>query len=109
MSQRKNRRHYTAEQKAEILRRHVVDKAPVSDLCDEYKMQPSLIYTWLRQLLENAPLALQTPNRRRKGPSPQSQLEQKVGKLEAKLAKKDEVIAEISEEFLALKKELGEL
>lgn len=109
MSQKRSRRHYTPEQKAKILRRHLVDKEPVSDLCDEYKLQPSLVYTWLRQLLENASLALQTPNRRGGGPSPESQLEQKIEKLEAKLAKKDEVIAEISEEFVALKKELGEL
>jgi transposase len=43
MSQSK-RRHFTAEQKGEILRRHLGDKVPVSDLCDEYGIQPSLLY-----------------------------------------------------------------
>jgi transposase-like protein len=44
------RRHFTADQKSEILRRHLADKVPVSDLCDEYGIQPSLFYNWQRQL-----------------------------------------------------------
>ena len=30
---RKERKHYTAEEKVAILRRHLLDKVPVSDLC----------------------------------------------------------------------------
>ena len=33
------RRKYTTEQKVAIIRRHLVDKVPVSDLCEEYKIQ----------------------------------------------------------------------
>jgi uncharacterized coiled-coil protein SlyX len=40
--------------------------------------------------------------------SREQQLEKKVTALEARLVKKDEVIAEISQEYVALKKELGE-
>lgn len=50
---KQKRRRFTPEQKAAVLRRHLVDKAAVSDLCDEYKIQPSLFYGWQRQLLEN--------------------------------------------------------
>ena len=50
MSKKKPRRSYTPEQKAAILRRHLVDKIPVSDLCDEYKLQPSVFYSWQKQL-----------------------------------------------------------
>ena len=32
---RKERKHYTAEEKVAILRRHLLDKVPVSDLCEE--------------------------------------------------------------------------
>ena len=32
---RKERTHYTAEEKVAILRRHLLDKVPVSDLCEE--------------------------------------------------------------------------
>jgi len=43
---RERRRQFTADEKATILRRHLVDKIPVSDLCDEYRLQPSLFYVW---------------------------------------------------------------
>ena len=52
------RRIYTTEKKAAILRRHLVEKVPVSDLCDELGIQPSVFYTWQRQLFDNVELAL---------------------------------------------------
>jgi hypothetical protein len=55
------RRGFTAEQKATMLRRHFVGKVAVSDLCDEYKIQPSLFYLWQRQALGN----LEPPSRGR--------------------------------------------
>ena len=45
---KRTRRQFTAEQKAAILRRHLMDKVPVSDLCAEYKLQPSVFYGWQR-------------------------------------------------------------
>jgi transposase len=105
MSKRSRRRH-SAEQKAELLRRHLVDKVPVSQICSEAKIQPSLFYNWQRDLLAAAPGLFArekgTPNRER-------ELEQRVEALTAKLAKKDAIIAEVSEEYVKLKKELGEL
>ena len=105
---KRSRRQFSVEQKAVILRRHLVDKVPISDLCDEYKLQPSVFYHWQRQLFENLGVALEgtagngTSQR-------EKQLTAKVEQLEAKLARKDSVIAEISEEYVQLKKELGEL
>jgi len=46
------RRQFTAEEKAIILRRHLSEKVAVSDLCEEYKIQPSLFYVWQRQAFE---------------------------------------------------------
>lgn len=105
---KKVRRSFTADQKATIVRRHLVDKVPVSNLCDEYGIQPSMFYNWQKQLLDNAARALEPEGRERARASRESELEQKIAQLEAKLAKKDGIIAEISEEYVALKKELGE-
>jgi len=105
MSTRRKRRHFSPEDKAAILRRHLADKVPVSDLCEEYKLQPSVFYQWQRQLLDHAAKAL-APDRstaRR-----EKRLEDQVESLEARLRRKDSVIAEISEEFVKVKKELGE-
>jgi transposase-like protein len=109
MGERKTRRKFTAEQKAAVLQRHLKDKVPVSDLCDEYKIQPSVFYGWQRQVLENMATALEPNGRGRSRDNREGRLESKIEALEAKLAKKDNVIAEISEEYVQLKKELGEL
>lgn len=104
---KRSRRHFTTEQKVTLLKRHLVDKTPVSDLCDEEELQPSVFYQWQRQLFENLAGAFATPAS--EGPSKrEKELVAKTKELEAKLAKKDNVIAEISAEYVQLKKELGE-
>lgn len=103
---RRQRRKFSAEDKAAILRRHLSDKVPVSDLCEEYKLQPSVFYQWQRQLLDHAARALEPPRRRDRH---EKKLESKIETLETRLRRKDSVIAEISEEFVKVKKELGEL
>ena len=104
----KSRRQFTPEVKATILRRHLADKVPVSDLCDEYDIQPTLFYLWQRQALEHLSEALQDGRTRRGQAQSTAADEARVAALEARLAKKDAVIAEVSEEYLALKKKLGE-
>ena len=103
-----SRRKFSAEEKAAILRHHLVDKKPVSDVCDEYDIQPSVFYGWQRQLMENMAAALEGGTGRRQGNGQEEKLASKIAALEAKLVKKDNVIAEVSEEFVRLKKELGE-
>lgn len=103
---KRRRRSFSPEEKAAILRRHLADKVAVSDLAEEYGIQPSLLYQWQRQLLDQAPVALQPARRTDRR---EARLQQKVDALEARLQKKDSVIAEISEEYVKLKKELGEL
>ena len=103
---KRQRRRFSPDDKAAILRRHLSDKVPVSDLCEEYKLQPSVFYQWQRQLLDHAAKALEP--QRGLGRS-EKKLESKIEALETRLRRKDSVIAEISEEFVKVKKELGEL
>jgi transposase len=104
---KRSRRAFTTEQKVAVLRRHMIDKVPISDLCEEYKLQPSVLYHWQKQLFENMAAAFDAVAGSRP-PQREKQLEAKVEQLTAKLAKKDSVIAEISAEYVQLKKELGE-
>ena len=99
---KKPRRSFSVEQRAAILRRHHIDKLPVSKVCEEAEIQPSLFYYWQKQLFENATAALQPSD----APRVKAQ-EREIEALKAKIAKKDEVIAEISEEYVGLKKALG--
>lgn len=106
-SSKRSYRKFTTEQKVAILRRHLVDKVPVSDLCNELGLQPSVFYKWQSQLFENLAGAFSTPAG--DGPSKrEKELAAKTKELEAKLAKKDHVIAEVTAELVATKKELGE-
>ncbi len=101
------RRHYSADQKAAILKRHYIEKIAISDVCDESKLQPSVFYYWQKQLFENAPAVFEAPKAKAKA-SRERELEARVAQLEAKLARKDAVIAEVTEELVRTKKELGE-
>jgi transposase-like protein len=101
------RRHFTAQQKAEIVRRHVAGKEPVSDLADEFGLQPSLIHNWVNQVLAQAERAFERPAGKRR--LEEAQERRKIDHLEAKLANKNEVIAELMQEHVQLKKELGDL
>jgi len=102
---RKQRRHFTPEQKASIIREHLLDKVPVSELCDTHGLQPTVFYRWQKDLFENAPIIFRHKNSK----SPEKKLERKLNTLEEKLVHKDSVIAEIMADHIQLKKELGEL
>ena len=101
----KSRRHFSAEQKAEVVRRHVSGKEPISNLADELNVQPTQIHTWVKQVLDLAAQAFSKPGR---GPADDGK-DRRIAALEEKLAKKNEVVAELMEEHVQLKKELGEL
>ncbi len=108
MTRNKNRRSFTAEQKAAILRRHLVDKVTVADLCEEYKLQPSVFYGWQRQVMLNLEASLERSGQRRRD-SARALLERENKKLRIRLSHKDEVIAEVAAEMVSLKKQLGDL
>jgi len=95
-----------------LMKRHNVNAVRTShypndpfwyDLCDEYGLHPNVFYRWQKEFFENGASAFE------KSKKPvNSRLEAKVKKLEAKLSHKDEVIAQIMEDHVKLKKSLGE-
>jgi transposase-like protein len=114
-SKERKRRNFGDDQKAAIVRRHLADKVPVSDLADEYQVQPSMIYLWIKQVLDQAERAFQQPAGKR-GRARQdakdrriTELEARLAKQEAKLVQKNEVISELMEENVRAKKANGDL
>lgn len=101
---RKPRKAYTGTDKVAILRRHLIDHVAVSDLCDEYQIPPTQFYRWQRQFFENGAAAFASSSRPDTSP-----LEQENASLKAKLARKHEVLSELMEEHIRLKKEYGEI
>jgi transposase len=101
---KKQRKHYTPEEKVAILRRHLLEKEPISKLCDEMGPQPTVFYRWQKEFFENGSAAFE-PKRLSKHSAEQ----ERIGYLEKKIQTKDEVLAELMAEHMALKKTLGEL
>jgi transposase len=101
---RKSRKHYTSVEKVAILRRHLIDRVDISDLCDEYQLSPSMFYAWQKLLFENGASAFE----RQSGSAERTHL-RTIAALRDKLQRKNEVVAELMEEHIQLKKELGDL
>lgn len=102
-TRKRKQKQYQAAEKVAILREHLVEKAPVSDICDKYDIHPSVYYRWQQQFFEGGEKAFTSVN---EGQAVK-QLKQEVADLEAKLARKDEVLGEVMEEYVTLKKSVG--
>ena len=101
----RQRRQFSGQEKVKILREHLLDKVPVSQVCEKHQIQPTLFYQWQKTFFENGTAAFE-----RQPSHPRVSLEQKkISQLEAKLQRKDEVMAELMTEHIMLKKSLGEI
>jgi transposase-like protein len=100
----KKRKNYTSPEKVSILKEHLIEKVPVSDLCDKYGLHPTVFYRWQKEFFEKSVGAFDNPRDART-----VKLEHKLRDLEGKLARKNEVLSELMEEHVALKKSLGEI
>src|SRR5882757_3605595 len=56
---KKQRKHYTPEEKVAILRQHLLEQVPISELCDKHGLQPTVFYRWQKEFFENGAAAFQ--------------------------------------------------
>ena len=49
----RERKVLSGPEKLGILKRYLVEKVPISDLCDQHGLQPSQVYYWQAQLFEH--------------------------------------------------------
>ena len=108
MSMNKQRRKFSARQKVKMLRQHLGEKVPISEVCDRNGISPTQFYQWQKVFFEHGTAAFERAGNGRKD-SPDKKLEKKVSHLQTKLAHKDEVIAEIMADHVALKKVLARI
>jgi transposase-like protein len=101
----RSRRNFTPEEKAKILREQITEAKPVSEICERYEIHPTLFYRWQNEAMDNL---AKTFERDKKNKWMQTHLEEKIVRLEKKLSQKNEVLSELMEEHVALKKSLGE-
>ena len=99
------RRHVTPQEKVAALKRHLLEKVPVSEICDALGIAPTLFYRWQKEFFENGHILFENG---RKAKAIEDAKDQKIQQLEAKIARKNEVMAELMEAHTELKKSLGE-
>ena len=66
---KKQRKHYAPEEKVAILRRHFLEKEPISKLCDEVGLHPTVFYRWQKEFFENGAAAFEQRGRRTTQPT----------------------------------------
>src|SRR3990172_5544728 len=99
----KERRRFAAAEKVKIIRAHLLDGTPLSEVCEKHGIAVTQFYQWQKTFFENGQAAFESKKAGR-----EYELEDKLKQLNRKLAKKDEVIAEIMASHVKLKKSLGE-
>lgn len=98
----KKRRYHTAEDKVTLIRLHLVEKKPVSEICDENNLHPNIFYRWQKEFFENGAAAFNT-----RKPAKKDTRDDRIDELQRKLTDRDEGIAELMMEHVKLKKKLG--
>ena len=100
----KKRRNFTPDEKVAILKKNLLENVAVSDLCDQYGLHPTVFYRWQKEFFENGARDFE-----KKKNSHTARLGKRLARLESKLGKKSEVLSELMEEHVNLKKTLGEI
>lgn len=96
------RRQFSSPDKVRIIKQHLVEKTPVSDLCDRHGILPTQFYQWQKEFFERSADVFE-----RKPDKAVARLERRNAELEEKLTRKNEVLSELMEAHVALKKGLG--
>ena len=96
------RKRYSAENKVLILREHLEKNISIADVCEKYHIHPNQLYRWKKEFFENAVELFSTKRGRNKK-------ETIIKELEHKIKQRNEVIAELLQENLKLKKFSGEI
>ena len=88
----------------QILHRHLIEHVPISDLCEGYGLKPNLVYRWQKNLFENATQVFENPHKKRN----EDTFDERIEALQQKLAQKDSIIIQLVEDYVQLRKRLGE-
>ncbi|MCH7742108.1 MAG: transposase [Proteobacteria bacterium] len=106
------RRRHTPEEKVIILKKHLLEKKPISEVCRTHGISPTLFYRWQQEFFEQGALIFQRSNGKKGQNAEQRQLrklESELAQKDTRLTEKNEVLAELMEAQSKLKKNLGEI
>ena len=96
------RRYFTADQKVAAIRKHLVEQIAVSDICDDLNITTTQFYRWQKEFFENGSRAFTKDSDKDLKKAMKQNNELKVT-----TSHKNDVIAELVTENIALKKKRG--
>lgn len=99
---KRQRKTYRPEDKVAIIRKHLMDGVAVSELCDEYDLKPNVYYRWQKEFFEGGAAAFAKESSREI-----VQLKKQLSAAQDQLTRKNEVLAEVMEEYVRCKKNSG--
>ena len=102
------RKFLSPAQKIAIVREHLIDGIRVITLVDTYKTHAVQYYQWQKQLFDEGTVVFERKPNGHNVKRQENAKDQKIEQLEAKLQQKNNVMAELLQEHIELKKELGE-
>lgn len=94
--------YHSAETKVLTVKSHLINKKPISEICDELGIHPNLYNDWQTKFFTEGSQVFRNPKEKKA-------LERKVAKLSTTAQHRDSVIAELVTELVDLKKSLGDL
>ena len=107
MGDSRQKKRWKPDEITTILRRVLIGREDISKVCEEAGCCPSQVYRWQKTLLDQGAMVFERSNgsidKRVKA------ADAKAAKLEAKLGRKAEVLSELMEEHIRLRKSLGDL
>ncbi len=86
----KQRKHYTPQEKVAVLRRHLLEHIPVSELCEELSLRPTVFYRWQKEFFENGAAAFG-----RQALADRGREQLRVAALEQKLQRRNEILEHV--------------
>lgn len=102
----RSRSSYALQEKGSILRCHLLEQEPVSDICDELDINPNQFYRWQGEFFENGESAFKKSGKKKEQVQA-NKYQQNIEYIEKKLIQKNEVVSELMEAHIELKKSWG--
>jgi len=96
------RKRYSPENKVAMLREHFEKNISVADICEKYRLHPNQFYLWKKELFEKAVEIFSAKRTHQKKDITADELKKII-------KDRNEIIAELLQENLKLKKLSGEI
>src|SRR5919106_4919292 len=90
-SMKQKLRRYSPDEKVAILRCHLLEQVPVSELCREHDLHPNVVYRWQEEFFEGGAAAFA-----KESSGQVKSLMKQIRELEGHLARKDEGLVHVA-------------